>query len=102
MSSSGRIAPVNSRGSGVFEYTQYKIAGTLVGNSRPNEPDAVSNPIEKFSGYRVLISIGTSKPPSDRMVRPEPAKVKTVQMATVAIARPPGIQLKSAVKTCRR
>src|SRR5580700_11795542 len=33
------------------------------------------------------------------MVSPEPAKVKTVQMATVAMARPPGIQLKSAVKT---
>ncbi len=45
------------------------------------------------------MSMGTSNPPSERMVRPEPAKVKTVQMATVAMARPPGIQLKSAVKT---
>src|ERR1700730_6899734 len=38
ISNSGRSAPVNSRGSGVFEYTQYKIAGTLVGNRRPNDP----------------------------------------------------------------
>src|ERR1700733_8425625 len=45
------------------------------------------------------MSIGTSRPPSERMVRPEPAKVKTVQIATVAMARPPGIQLKSAVNT---
>src|SRR5579872_232716 len=50
ISSSGRIAPVNKRGSGVCEYTQYKMAGTLVGNSRPSEPEAVSKPIEKFSG----------------------------------------------------
>src|SRR5690242_2953075 len=75
------------------------MAGTLVGNSRPSDPEAVSNPIEKFSGYRVRISIGTSKPPSERIVNPEPANVNTAQMATVAIAIPPGTQLNSAVNT---
>src|SRR5271165_3172510 len=50
INSSGRIAPVNKRGSGVCEYTQYRIAGMLVGNSSPSEPDAVSKPTEKFSG----------------------------------------------------
>ena len=46
--------------------------------------------------------MGTSNPPSERMVSPEPANVKMVQMATVAMARPPGIQLKRAVKTRSR
>ena len=36
--------------SGVCEYTQYRMAGTLVGNSRPSEPEEVSRPMEKFSG----------------------------------------------------
>src|ERR1700685_2217067 len=46
--------------------------------------------------------MGTSNPPSDKIVRPEPAKVNTVQIATVAMASPPGIQLKSAVNTRSR
>src|SRR5450755_524052 len=50
ISSSGNNAPVKSLGSGVWEYTQYRIAGTLVGNSRPSDPEEVSNPMEKFSG----------------------------------------------------
>src|SRR6266404_1720202 len=45
------------------------------------------------------MSIGTSNPPSERIVRPEPANVNMVQIATVAMASPPGIQLKRAVKT---
>src|SRR5690348_11992557 len=78
------------------------MPGTLVGKSRPSDPDAVRRPIENFSGYRVFTSIGTRSPPSDRIVRHEAAKVKLVQIATVAMASPPAIQLNSALNTRSR
>jgi hypothetical protein len=58
-------------------------------------------PIENFSGYRAFINIGSSSPPIERMVTPDPAQVKMAHPTAVVMARPPGSQPNSAVYTRR-
>src|SRR5262245_55970454 len=77
------------------------MSGSAGGQSRPNDPDAVSNPSEKRSGYPSASSAGSSSPPSARIVTPEPPVkiVKNAQTNAQTTAVPPGTAPKSARKT---
>ncbi len=50
--------------------TPYRITGSDGGKSSPSEPEAVTRPTEKPSGYLSSRSVGRSRPPSARMVTP--------------------------------
>src|SRR5258706_16435986 len=72
----------------------YKITGSDGGNKRPSDPEAGTRPSENPSGYLSFTSAGKTRPPSARMVTPEPP-VKVVNSAHTEIAisaSPPGIQ----------
>ncbi len=55
------------------------------------------SPIENRSGYLAFTSMGSSRPPSERIVTPDPAHVKMAQATAVVTARPPGIHPSSVL-----
>ena len=73
------------------------IKGKLGGNNRPKEPATVMRPKEKTLLYPSFINIGKKRPPSAKIVTPDPpvSAVKKPQSKTKIIGVPPGIQPKA-------
>jgi len=77
------------------------IKGRLGGKRRPNVPEVVNNPKEKFSGYLPCNIAGKRIPPRAMIVSPvAPVRaVKIAQVTRAIIDSPPGNQPKTALES---